>query len=298
MSDRFLVKIIPPHGNSVYRLEVARRHLYAVFGIVAVVVFVVLSIAVRDVHHLRVVADEQRHQLAEVDQQAKSLDRTLHHIQRQNAEIRRIIGLTPAGQPVSVQAAPRQLSYRGGFETVQMRLAALDRLAGSVGADNRLLRAQALRAAAAREAQAQARARAIAAIPSLMPVDGPIVSGFGYRTYPDREFHDGLDIAANYGTPVEAAADGYVASAGWDGGYGIKVDVDHGNGYHTWYAHLEKTLVRAGQMVKRGEVVGLVGATGFATGPHLHYQLMLDGRAVNPTPFLHGAPQNVIASIK
>ncbi|TAM75490.1 M23 family metallopeptidase [bacterium] len=298
MSDRFLIKIIPPHGYSVYRLEVPRRHLYAALGVLAAMLLVVFGAVIRDVHHLRAVADDQRRRLAAVDRQAKSLDQTLRHIQRQNAEIRRIIGLAPAHPPASTLAAPRQLSYRGGFETVQLRLAVLDRLAGSVGVDESLLRAQALRAAAERRAQAQARARAIAAIPSLMPVEGPVVSGFGYRTYPDREFHDGLDIAANYGTPVEAAADGYVASAGWDGGYGIKVDIDHGNGYHTWYAHLEKALVHAGQVVTRSEVIGLVGASGFATGPHLHYQLMLDGRAVDPTPFLHGVPQNVIASIK
>ncbi|TAM58831.1 M23 family metallopeptidase [bacterium] len=299
MSDRFLVKIIPPHGYSVYRLEVARRHLYAGAGVLAVLLAGVLGWLGWDLRHLHAAAEVQRRQLVAVDRQARALDRTLLHIQRQNAEIRRIMGLAPAHTPSArVVMPPHQLSYRGGSETVQLRLAALERLAGSVGADQRTLRVQALRTAAERAVQAQARARALAAIPSIMPVDGPIVSGFGYRTYPDREFHAGLDIAAGYGAPVEAAADGYVAAAGWDGGYGIKVDIDHGNGYHSWYAHLERTLVHAGQAVKRGETIGLVGATGFATGPHLHYQLMLDGRAVDPTPFLHGTPQDVIASSK
>lgn len=289
MSDRFLVKVIPPHGYSVYRLEVSRRHLYCVAGVLVAVALLALAGFFWDVHHLRAIAAEQRRQLAAVGRQARTLDERLSQIQRQNARIRRMLGLKP-------QAA--ELASRGGSETTEMRLAALDRIARHVNTDERQLVQQAAKVAAEHKAEAIARARALAAVPALMPVDGPIVSGFGYRTYPDREFHEGVDIAADYGQAVATAADGYVAFAGWDGGYGIKVDIDHGNGYHTWYAHLSRLLVHAGEAVKRGEEIGLVGATGFATGPHLHYQVMLDGRAIDPTPFLHGVPRDVVASLK
>jgi len=97
---------------------------------------------------------------------------------------------------------------------------------------------------------------------------------------------------------VRAAAAGVVAAAGWDGGYGIKVDIDHEDGYHTWYAHLSKTLVAPGDHVLKGQPIALVGSTGFSTGPHLHYQIMLNGTAVNPEPYLDGVPQNVLASLK
>lgn len=144
-----------------------------------------------------------------------------------------------------------------------------------------------------------ARARLLACIPSLDPTGGsPIASGFGYRTSPSPEFHEGVDLDADYGTPVKAAAGGVVASAGWDGGYGLKVDIDHQNGYHTWYAHLSSLAVSAGDQVVRGTPVGAVGNTGDSTGPHLHYQIMYQGTPVDPEPFLHGVPANVLASIK
>jgi murein DD-endopeptidase MepM/ murein hydrolase activator NlpD len=124
-----------------------------------------------------------------------------------------------------------------------------------------------------------------------------VVGCFCYRTSPDTEFHEGVDLGADYGEAVHASAAGTVASADWDGGYGLKIDIDHGNGYHTWYAHLSKTEVHAGQYVHKGEEIGLVGSTGFSTGPHLHYQIMLNGTAVDPDPYLNGVPAKVLASL-
>lgn len=142
------------------------------------------------------------------------------------------------------------------------------------------------------------RQRELAAIPSIDPVDGaPVVGCFCYRTSPDTEFHEGVDLGADEGQPVRAAAAGTVVASGYDGGYGIKVDIDHGNGYHTWYAHLSRTDVAVGAHVSKGEVIASVGETGFATGPHLHYQLMYDGSPIDPAPFLHGIPARVLATL-
>ncbi|MBV8491696.1 MAG: M23 family metallopeptidase, partial [Candidatus Eremiobacteraeota bacterium] len=135
-------------------------------------------------------------------------------------------------------------------------------------------------------------------IPSIDPVDGAeVVSCFCYRSYPDAEFHEGVDLGADYGETVRASAAGTVVANGYDGAYGIKVDIDHGNGYHTWYAHLSRAGVEVGQRVYKGETIGAVGATGFATGPHLHYQVMYRGQPIDPAPFLHGVPANVLASL-
>ncbi len=143
-----------------------------------------------------------------------------------------------------------------------------------------------------------ARERALAAIPSLNPVGGPIAAGFGYRTDPWPEFHKGVDLAADYGAQVRASAAGTVASAGWDaGGFGNKVDIDHGNGYHTWYAHLSRIAVAAGQRVTKGQPIAFVGSTGESTGPHLHYQLMYEGNPIDPQPFLSGVPAKVLATL-
>ena len=133
-----------------------------------------------------------------------------------------------------------------------------------------------------------ARKRLLAAIPSLNPVGGGIAAGFGWRTDPWPEFHKGLDLAADYGTPVRASAAGTVVSAGWDpGGFGNKVDIDHGNGYHTWYAHLSRSGGRRPARDQRRSDRA-VGSTGESTGPHLHYQVMYEGNPIDPQPFLSG----------
>ncbi len=129
------------------------------------------------------------------------------------------------------------------------------------------------------------------ALPSIWPVKGEITDGFGDGTDPfsgEEAFHPGIDIAAPSGTPVEAAGDGLVVEAGWESGYGNCILIDHGDGITTRYAHLSKILVVVGEQVKRGEVIGAVGMTGRATGPHLHYEVRIHDTPVNPVRFLPG----------
>ena len=119
-----------------------------------------------------------------------------------------------------------------------------------------------------------------------MPVNGRVTSGFGSRFHPIlgyRRMHAGLDLAARYGSPIVAAADGRVTSSGWAGGYGNMVRIAHAGGIQTMYGHMSRIVARAGTMVRQGQVIGYVGSTGLSTGPHLHYEVLKDGRAVNPT---------------
>ena len=125
--------------------------------------------------------------------------------------------------------------------------------------------------------------------PNLWPLAGILRSSFGARTDPfsgEGAFHKGIDLQAATGTPVHVTADGVVESAGWHGGYGKLVIVDHGNGMQTYYAHLSRCLVMPGQEVRRGEMIALSGGTGHATGPHLHYEVHLAGTPVNPYRYL------------
>lgn len=118
-----------------------------------------------------------------------------------------------------------------------------------------------------------------------IPVSGRVTSGFGQRFHPVlgyRRMHAGLDLAAPYGTPIVAAASGRVASAGWRGGYGREVAVVHDGGVETLYGHMSRIAVSAGTHVRRGSVIGYVGSTGLSTGPHLHYEVHLKGKRVNP----------------
>jgi murein DD-endopeptidase MepM/ murein hydrolase activator NlpD len=122
-----------------------------------------------------------------------------------------------------------------------------------------------------------------------LPVRGVLVSGFGWRVDPFGEgwrYHLGVDVAAPEGAPVASRADGVVVHADWMGAYGLTVVVDHGFGYQTLYAHLRRSLVRAGQRVRAGQVVGEVGSTGRSTGPHLHFEVRYQGLPVDPLPYL------------
>lgn len=133
--------------------------------------------------------------------------------------------------------------------------------------------------------------RTLALVPYRKPVIGEVefTSGFGVRSDPflgRPAMHTGLDFRAATGDPVRVTANGKVVSAGWSGGYGRMIEVDHGNGLSTRYGHLSEINVKVGEIVKIGQVVGLVGSTGRSTGPHLHYETRIDGDAVDPQKFL------------
>lgn len=127
-------------------------------------------------------------------------------------------------------------------------------------------------------------------VPSIWPVRGRIMAGFGQRLDPfsgEGVFHSGVDISAPSGTRVESAGDGIILQAGVQSGYGNAIVIDHGFGMTTKYGHLSKIFVVVGQEVKRGQVVGAVGMTGRATGPHLHYEVIVNDTPVNPMKYLH-----------
>jgi len=129
------------------------------------------------------------------------------------------------------------------------------------------------------------------AVPSDKPVrTAAFTSGYGVRSDPfgrGAAMHGGIDLAGPYGTPIYATADGTVGRAGWNsGGYGNLVELDHGRGIQTRYGHLSQILVQSGQQVKRGQLIARMGSTGRSTGSHLHYEVRIEGRPVNPIPFM------------
>ncbi len=126
-------------------------------------------------------------------------------------------------------------------------------------------------------------------LPTVWPVNGRLMDGFGHRSDPlsgEGEMHKGVDISAPQGTQVKAAADGLVVFAGWNGGYGRCVVVDHGNNYQTLYGHLSRIDAIIGQEIRQGETLGAVGTSGHSTGPHLHYEVHIGSTPVNPYRFL------------
>ena len=140
-------------------------------------------------------------------------------------------------------------------------------------------------------ADAVAPSRSVA-VPSLYPVDMTNVrrsSGFGARKAPlagASTNHKGIDLAAPIGTPIYATADGTISRSGWASGYGKLVIINHGNGIESRYAHMSARSVNDGEAVKKGDIIGYVGSTGNSTGPHLHYEVRVEGVAINPVSFM------------
>jgi murein DD-endopeptidase MepM/ murein hydrolase activator NlpD len=134
-------------------------------------------------------------------------------------------------------------------------------------------------------------AHALNSIPVRKPLEGEIdlMSGFGIRQDPftgSPAMHTGVDLHGRPGEAVRASADGTVTAAGWSGGYGRVVDIDHGSGLSTRYAHLSAIDVQVGERIKAGQIIGRLGSTGRSTGPHLHYETRINGEALDPNKFL------------
>ncbi len=314
MRDGYLVKIVAPTGYRVVRLHFSRAHLAFALGLALAAFVAVAGLYAWTLHHaearvgeLRSLTSAQRLRLHFIDAQASALGGEVRTLERQHAEIERLIG---RGQGVGKHPIPSQArarrrvarpqAYRlnDDFATIAARIQRLRTNSTRMKMANVDLRRLALHLVNVRRLQELARVSVLAAIPSLNPGgDGVAIrSPFGWRADPWPEFHEGVDLDVDYGDNVRAAADGTVAAAGYDGGFGIKVDIDHGNGYHTWYAHLSRADVTPGRRVRKGQHIALVGSTGESTGPHLHYQVMLDGKAVDPAPYLEGVPRAVLAN--
>jgi murein DD-endopeptidase MepM/ murein hydrolase activator NlpD len=170
-------------------------------------------------------------------------------------------------RPPSGRASPERLLYAG-----------LDRLGAP---DVQLMRW----AEAGKTGWMDASGTDSAAQAMRLPVAASVSSSFGMRSHPilgSHRFHKGVDLRAAFGTPIRASADGRVAAAGWNGGYGREVRLDHGQGLQTLYAHMSRLAASPGQRVHAGEIIGYVGSSGLSTGPHLHYEVLKDGRPVNP----------------
>lgn len=145
------------------------------------------------------------------------------------------------------------------------------------------------------EASLEDRLRWISSTPAITPARGIFTSGFGYRRDPihgRRAVHHGLDISAAPGQPVRATADGVVVRAGRSGGLGLAVSLSHGYGLKTRYGHLSKLAVEAGAEIERGDVIGYVGNSGRSTGYHLHYEVHVDGKPVNPIAYILDSPSD------
>ncbi len=232
-------------------------------------------------------------ELAQMDQRIGALSDTLAVISRRDDQVRLVAGLDPLdpdvrkagiGGPVGAWPERDELIDSGGAQ---------GREAVRVHVDlDGLMRRANLISASFREAadSLNSHVQRLASTPSIMPTEGFLSSHFAQvRYHPILHYdrpHEGIDISTPYGTPIIAPAAGRVTKVGWENGYGLTVEVDHGYGVQTRYAHQSRTAVVVGQNLKRGDRIGYVGSTGLSTGPHLHYEVIVDGRATDPLRFI------------
>ncbi len=232
-------------------------------------------------------------ELRDIRERVQLLEGELDHLARKDSEIRVLAGMESINEEVlqvgvggpgspSLEDHPLYaLSEERGKEAfaVTYDINALER------------RARLLRESLEEAADSLAAHRDILlSTPSILPTAGLLTSGFSSaRMHPihNRALpHEGIDISAPRGTPILAAANGRVRFAGRRSGYGLMVEIDHGYGYTTVYGHASQVLVRNGQQVERGDVIARVGSTGLATSPHLHYEVRVGGRPVNPMNYI------------
>jgi len=297
MAKRFYTVLILPDATSPARKFHLNKTIITVVSSVAAVSvlafvfflyqYVNLNVRMLELKQLRQEVSDRNFLAAKVGQ----LEGELTRLRDLDRKLRVVAGLD-AGDDQGARTA------QGGSETLS-QAALLDaarkgtgRLADWVGRDLEALGNEITsRERSFRELKdlLEAKRSVLASTPTIWPVRGLITAGYGYRVSPftgQREMHEGLDIAAPFGTSIAATADGVVSFVGPLAAFGNVVFINHGHGFTTFYAHISSTRVKEGQPVKRGQVIAAVGTSGRTTGPHVHYEVQVSGATVNPLKYI------------
>jgi murein DD-endopeptidase MepM/ murein hydrolase activator NlpD len=292
-SPRYTILIASRQTGAVKRLTVTRRLLVWVAG-AAILSPVLVAIGSSradqaEVEALRVANDTLRLENESYRNATGELTTQIASLQTALTELSEQARLDPAAR-AAVERSQALMRSRatGGSPIASLPRTAAASPEGSIAVLRDLLGLVESRLTSVRS-QIEAQQQLARATPSLWPLAGWLSSGYGNRRDPftgGPDFHPGIDISAERGTPVRATADGTVESAGYAGNYGNAVVLGHGFGIQTRFGHLSRFAVRTGQQVKRGDVVGYVGSTGRATSSHLHYEIMVNGRPINPLRIL------------
>jgi murein DD-endopeptidase MepM/ murein hydrolase activator NlpD len=293
--------VVPDHHSQVKRYRIQRRFLVQV----AAGVLTLLALAgVGTWHYFQVARDAQenrslreenlvlRGQLKTIRERVDHIGSTIDRVERFDQKLRALTLLSDPQRNLAMgptEADPTSKLPAG--DTPAARLASSDNPRALASRLEKLTADASRQEQSLQELQAyfQDQKLLLASVPSIWPVRGFVTSDFGQRLDPytaDRVMHSGLDIANDFGKEVIAPADGTVVFAGLEGGYGNVLVIDHGYGVKTRYGHLSRIAVKPGEHIKRGQLVAGIGNTGRSTGPHLHYEVRVNGVAQNPRKFI------------
>ncbi|BAY31161.1 peptidase M23B [Nostoc carneum NIES-2107] len=240
-------------------------------------------------HQLKLVYQADRQILAKLNQQAKLINQQKTAVEQQKNEIA-LIRLQLLAQKADYQAQAQSQSEL--IERLNSDRLALEAAQNQLEQDSKNIEILIQQKIAEAQAKTNSNSKSVIIRGTGMfayPSDAPTSSPFGWRIHPIlgyRRFHAGLDFAASYGSTIRAADSGTVIFAGWYGGYGKAVIIDHGNGITTLYGHTSELFVSEGQGVQRGQAIAVVGSTGLSTGPHLHFEVRRNGIPVDPASYL------------
>ncbi len=297
----FTLIVVPDHNAPVKRYNIQKSFLLqvAMGGGLLVLIALIGSIhyfqVAQDAAENRTLREENltlRSQLKAIRERVDHIGTTLDRVERFDQRLRAItllsdpqrnlaMGPTEADPNSQVPHADNQFTRLASTETPRALSSKLDKLSAEATRQEQSLQEL--------QAYFQEQKSLLASTPSVWPARGWVTSDFGQRLDPftaDRVMHAGLDIAAPHGKEVVSPSSGTVVFAGLEGGYGNVIVLDHGYGIKTRYAHLSKILVKAGDRIKRGSMIGAVGNTGRSSGPHLHYEVRVNGVPQNPRKFI------------
>lgn len=297
----YTLMVVPHHGQSVRSIRIPMIAVkYTLLLLCLFMVFVVgsfinyrytVSTANEEKAELENFRQKSGNQVQEIEELAKkttALQSDMERLNSLDAELRRIVNNEDPANTSRAGLVRPSVTYTGQIEpSIQPDINNIKNVVSNLQTAISV-REQSLVALKQELLTKQAR---LAATPSILPTNGNVTSRFGWRNSPigrGNEYHPGIDFANNIGTPIVATADGQVVKSSDIGdGYGKMVQIDHGNGIVTIYGHNSQLLVQVGQIVKKGQRIAALGNTGYSTGPHCHYEIRINGTAVDPVNFFN-----------
>ncbi len=298
-NESFTLIVVPDRHAEVKRFHLRKLWIYQLLGAVAVLILIGLGFTG---HYFSVVSEARENpslrdenlklksELAVIREQLAHVGQTLDRVERFDQKLRAItllsdpqrnLAMGPTEQQPLAAAGENQFVRSKDNEGPQVLAQKLDKLSAEATRQEQSLQEL--------QAYFQDQKSLLASVPSVWPARGWVTSDFGSRLDPytsERVMHAGLDIAGPHGKEIVSPSDGTVVFAGLEGGYGNVVVLDHGYGIKTRYGHLSFIKVKSGERVKRGDIIAAMGNTGRSTGPHLHYEVRVNGIAQNPRKFI------------
>lgn len=295
MKNKYTIIFIPPDQSSTHHFQFSKRGRHCLgaglllMGVIIIGLFArniylthylkELQPAIANINQLKSTIKEREQQINNLSEKSNQVNNDLKKITDLEAKLSSILKIHPtsSGAPLSRSTNITTQSYNPNSSQTQTTGQITPTLTDHIS-----ILQQYYDAALQKKDQ-------LDHTPSILPVQGEITSSFGYRHNPfgglSSEFHNGIDIACDYGTPVLAAADGIVTFAGWNSVYGQKVEIDHGNEIVTFYGHNSRLMVKRGDHVHKSAIIAYSGNSGRSTGSHLHYGTIVNGKNVNPLTF-------------